>query len=1279
MERADQFSIAKRCAIMRDHSPADRSPQEPKYSFKDTREKYRFRDMNSLARFCPAVVLMTGLLYGIPRGKDPGRTAGNYSKVPLAFELRGAHRNGLTFVAHLSGHVVGFGDSGAIFAGSGSNRPEVVLQFAGARPNVEARADGSPAGVANYLIGSRPEQWQTGLPLFERIKYTGLYPGIDLIYYGSGNRLEYDLFVAPGASWRSIRLAFRDAEAIQIDGDGNLRLRIGSAWITNGRPTIYQFFGIHRRPVCGHFVRRGRNAVGFAVGAYDRSRPLIIDPTLAYASYLGGSGDDYGHAVAVDSSGCAYVVGETGSTNFPKLGPEQASMAGDTDVFVTKWNAAGTSIVYSTYIGGNNRDVAMGVAVDGSGNAYVTGFTYSGNFPITGGALRSSFVGESKAFVLKLNAAGNGLIYSTYLGGCGNDYAAGIAVDASGEAHIAGYTASVDFPTTPNAFQRNYGGGLYDGFLAKLNAAGSALVYATYLGGLANDTAAGVALDPAGNIYVTGQTQSGNFPTVNPIEATSSERDAFVVKMNASGQVLYSTYLGGTGLTSGTAIAADASGNAYVTGFTNTGDFPVTSGAYQTINNGFYDAFVAALNPYGSSILNATFLGGTGTDSAYGIALDGSGNLFIAGSTNSIDFPEQAAIQPSYKGDGDAFIAGFNNQLSALLYATYFGGGGSDVAAAIAADASGNAYVTGWTSSEESSVGLPMTTGAFQSVGMGGMDAFLAKLTLNSGVLACSTSTPQALTVQAGSTSQLVGDFVLNCSGGAFGTQGMADIQVALNAGTAGNVAGSQAEMYVGANSTPIYGTVGGNGSILFQGISFAVPGPSASITMRITNVWANVSTITSGGQVVMTASAAYASPAMTVTPAQQTVAVAATVPAVQLQQLVLSSSAVTGSCVAPPITSSFLISDIAVAWFQLGNATVGGVARVDWSTPSGSVYQSHSLTASGVTQCFWDSMDISGISPPMIGAWNVGIYWNNTLLTSMPFVISTTDDFAGDGKTDFVVWRQSSGMWFILPSINPETPISQQWGMDGDIPVEGDFDGDGKLDFAFWRPSNGTWYIIPSSNPREPILVQWGLPGDVPVPADYDGDGKMDYAVWRPSNGTWYIIPSSNPGTPIIEQWGLPGDIPVPADYDGDGKTDFAVWRPSNGTWYIIPSSNPGTPIIEQWGLPGDIPMPADYDGDGKPDLAVWRPSIGVWCVIPSATPSQAIFQQWGLPGDVPVPTDYDNDGKTDFAVWRPSNGVWYIIPSSNPSQPNAQQWGLPGDIPLYLPRGALTQIYHL
>jgi hypothetical protein len=304
-----------------------------------------------------------------------------------------------------------------------------------------------------------------------------------------------------------------------------------------------------------------------------------------------------------------------------------------------------------------------------------------------------------------------------------------------------------------------------------------------------------------------------------------------------------------------------------------------------------------------------------------------------------------------------------------------------------------------------------------------------------------------------------------------------------------------------------------------------------------------------------------------------------------------------------------------------------------------------------------------------------------------VPGDIPMPADYDGDGITDFAIWRPSEENWWVIPSSNPGAPYTQRaslptnllatkfnvgsFGKSVYVRVLGDFDGDGQLDFAVWQPSTGSWFVIPSGNPGTPITQPtWGIPGDVPVPGDYDGDGKTDFAVWRPSTGEWWIVPSRNPAAPYVQQWGLQGDIPVTADFDGDGKADFAVWRPSTGDWWIIPSRNPGAPYAQQWGLPGDIPVPADFEGTGKSDLAVWRPSNGTWYVVPSNS-APTYTRQWGLPGDVPMAGDFDGDGKADFGIWRPSTQSSFVILSTQPSQPAALPWGLTGNSEIYkLPR---------
>ena len=436
------------------------------------------------------------------------------------------------------------------------------MQLVGADPTAQAVGQDLQGSVSNYMVGNDPSQWHTNVANYGRVEYQNVYQGINLIYYGSQRQLEYDFVVAPGADAGVIQLNFQGAQGLSLDAQGNLVVQTAGGDLVEHAPVLYQDVAGARQAVSGGYVLEANGQVGLAVGSYDASKPLVIDPVLSYSTYLGGNSDDYGEGIAVDSSGNAYVTGYTTSTNFPTASPLQASFRGGTsDAFVTKLNANGT-LAYSTFLGGSGDDAGYGIAVDSSGNAYVTGYTSSINFP-TASPLQGSFGGVRDAFVTKLTASGT-LAYSTYLGGSGDDEAFGIAVDNAGNAYVTGQTASTNFPTATPLQGSNRGG--YDAFVTKLTASG-ALAYSTYLGGNDNDGGYGIAVDSSGNAYVTGNEHSTNFPTASPLQASfGGVLDAFVTKLTTSGALAYSTYLGGSGNDVGEGIAVDSAGNAYVTG-----------------------------------------------------------------------------------------------------------------------------------------------------------------------------------------------------------------------------------------------------------------------------------------------------------------------------------------------------------------------------------------------------------------------------------------------------------------------------------------------------------------------------------------------------------------------------------------------------------------------------------------------------------------------------------------------------------------------------------------
>lgn len=602
----------------------------------------------------------------------------------------------------------------------------IRMSMVGADHNAVAEAMGELPGRNNYLIGNDPAKWRTDVRTYEKVLYPGVYPGVDLLYYGNQRQLEYDFIVSPGADPQSIKLAYTGAESIRLDHDGNLVLHTRSGEIRQHRPVLYQEEDSTRQQVNGEYVLTGANQISFKVGEYDRSRPLIIDPVLAYSIYLGGSAFDEALGIAVDGSGNAYVTGDTNSTDFFTTSATQATKGAVIDAFVTKLNSAGTAILYSTYLGGNGGDHGYAIAVNGAGNAYVTGNTTSTNFP-TLGAFQSSNAGGTDAFIFELNTAGNGLIFSSYMGGSGDDDGTGITLDSSGNIYAAGYTKSANLLTV-NPIQSNNAGG-YDAFVMKLNPAGNQILFSTYLGGTGDDNGTCIAVDASGNIYVAGDTNSTDLKTVNAIQPKKDAgADGFVAKLSNSGnQILYLTYLGGNGDDALTSIAVDAAGNLYMTGSTTSTNLTMVNSA-QPVKSGSsdsYDVYIAKLNPSGSTFLDSTYLGGSGDEFNAAIAVDSFGNAYVTGQTSSTDFPVSNAVQSTSGGNIDAFVAKLS-PTGVLRYSTYLGGSGSDFGLAIAVDSSGNAFVAGKTVSTN----FPTFPSHQQAPG-GALDAFVAKISNN--------------------------------------------------------------------------------------------------------------------------------------------------------------------------------------------------------------------------------------------------------------------------------------------------------------------------------------------------------------------------------------------------------------------------------------------------------------------------------------------------------------------------------------------------------------------
>jgi hypothetical protein len=701
----------------------------------------------------------------------------NYGKLPLAFEAnQGQTASDVRFLSHGNGYTLFLTGQEAVLTlrqpVPGSDAPldhaklgkmrdnkraaeklsVLRMRFDGANPNVAiAGVDRMPTKV-NYFIGNDPRKWHTDVPAYSQVKYQSVYPGVDLLFYGNQRRLEYDFVVAPGADVSQIALDVQGANRLRIDRHGNLLMKMHGGEVELQKPVVYQDVNGERREIAANYTIANNHEVRFAVPDYDHTRSLTIDPVLNYVTYLGGTGTDAAFGIALDLAMNAYVAGITTSTDFPQQNPEPATpptdIAADGTAFVSELDPTGAHLLYSTYLGGSGSasggDGAQAIAVDAASplNVYVTGFTFSADFPVTTNALigapgpGGTGTGGS-GFVTKLTPSLTGtaqLAYSTYLGGDTEDQGNGIAVDASGDAFITGLTLSTNFPHTTNALHStllNPNGSL---FLTEINTVTGTDVFSTYFGGtngpgsafLFGDEAFGITIDASSNAYIVGTTTSTDFPTMGTTVSsclTDTNGIAFVSVINTTTPGLtYSTCLGGASTeTQGFGIAL-AGGVVYVTGQTTSPDFPVTTGSIPPPAAGVTSGvvFVSLLNTTTTTPNKySTFLGGTNGDVGNGIAVDSTGNVYVTGETGSADFPitQGALLESRNNGFGTGFISKINpggNGQADLLYSSYFGGNGVggtfDSANGIAVSGT-NAYITGQTASSD----LPVTTGAFQT------------------------------------------------------------------------------------------------------------------------------------------------------------------------------------------------------------------------------------------------------------------------------------------------------------------------------------------------------------------------------------------------------------------------------------------------------------------------------------------------------------------------------------------------------------------------------------
>jgi hypothetical protein len=696
----------------------------------------------------------------------------NFGKLPLTFEAnQGQTDPQVKFLAHGSGYSV-FLTSGqmvlalrpsAVKSGAAAKTSatpaanqkvaDAVIQInlVGANPNPKVAGEVLQRGKANYFFGKDPKKWQTNVPTFKQVRYTDVYPGIDLVYYGNQSRVEHDFVVAPGADPSQVQFDIKGADHITVAPNGDLILQKGADEVRLQAPIVFQEFQGMHIAVTGQYAVQNSTRVAFALGAYDKTKALVIDPVLVYGTFLGGLANDQAVGITVDSNGSAYVAGSTQSSNFP-LAAQNGPAPSGTNVFLAKLDVSGSSLVYADYIGGNSEDYPSAMTMDSSNDVFITGYTYSGDYPMVN-AFQSSSTGGPDAFITEVAPDGASLLYSTYLGGNSYEIASSIALDATSNIYVAGFTYSKDFPTA-NAFQaqvfanQNGGFGQY-GFLTKLTPDGSALVYSTYFAGSTNviqdcgqpcwpqpyGNITALAVDASGNAYVAGNTNTYNFPTTEGAYqvANSTNYDqqvGFAGKFTSSGNLAYATYFGATVNSyymAMSGIGVDTSGSAYLLGSTYSwsNSVPVTTpNLCDPTVSSCSSGFLSKLDPTGSTLAYSTFLAANTDVNPQSLVVDVNGNAYVLSESGGGDPGMLVSPIEGFTNQGDLLVQEIDSVGGTNLFSTFLGGNGSESPGGIAVDTTGAIYVTGYTNSSD----YPVTAAALQSNLSGNYDAFVTKI-----------------------------------------------------------------------------------------------------------------------------------------------------------------------------------------------------------------------------------------------------------------------------------------------------------------------------------------------------------------------------------------------------------------------------------------------------------------------------------------------------------------------------------------------------------------------